>query len=241
MAKWTAIITMAGEGSRFRRAGYDCPKYEIEARGRSLFDWSMMSLEAFFPHITQWVFVTRHRDAERYVQRHAAALGLAGVTLVPLSELTDGQATTVLLALEHVVAPGQRLLIYNIDTHLVPGSARPEHVRGAGWVPCFQAPGDHWSFVKMDEDGLASAVVEKVRISSNCSVGLYDMASVDVFRQAYRNLYELGDPDLKERYVAPLYQQLIDDGEDVYGSVIPFDAVIPLGTPAELHAFDPEA
>ena len=38
------IITMAGLGSRFRKVGYNCPKYMIEAKGKTLFDWSMDSL-----------------------------------------------------------------------------------------------------------------------------------------------------------------------------------------------------
>ena len=42
--KMTIIITMAGLGSRFRKAGYNCPKYMIEAKGKTLFDWSMDSL-----------------------------------------------------------------------------------------------------------------------------------------------------------------------------------------------------
>ena len=42
------IITMAGMGSRFTREGYTVPKYKIFARGRTLFDWSMLSLADFF-------------------------------------------------------------------------------------------------------------------------------------------------------------------------------------------------
>ena len=41
------IITMAGLGSRFRKAGYYCPKYMIEAKGKTLFDWSMDSLVGY--------------------------------------------------------------------------------------------------------------------------------------------------------------------------------------------------
>ena len=41
------IITMAGLGSRFRKAGYNCPKYMIEAKGKTLFDWSMDSLVGY--------------------------------------------------------------------------------------------------------------------------------------------------------------------------------------------------
>ena len=35
------IITMAGLGSRFRKVGYNCPKYIIVAKGKSIFYWSI--------------------------------------------------------------------------------------------------------------------------------------------------------------------------------------------------------
>ena len=43
----TIVITMAGLGSRFRKAGYNVPKYMIEAHGKTLFEWSMESLKGF--------------------------------------------------------------------------------------------------------------------------------------------------------------------------------------------------
>ena len=33
------VITMGGLGSRFRKAGYTVPKYMIEAKGKTLFEW----------------------------------------------------------------------------------------------------------------------------------------------------------------------------------------------------------
>ena len=45
--KLTVVITMAGMGSRFREAGYTVPKYQIEAHGKTLFDWSMASLSGY--------------------------------------------------------------------------------------------------------------------------------------------------------------------------------------------------
>ena len=41
------VITMAGSGSRFKKAGYAQPKYMIKVKGRTLFEWSMESLSAF--------------------------------------------------------------------------------------------------------------------------------------------------------------------------------------------------
>ena len=43
----TIVITMAGLGSRFRKAGYEMPKYMIEDHGKTLFDWSMESLKGY--------------------------------------------------------------------------------------------------------------------------------------------------------------------------------------------------
>ncbi|RBL65201.1 hypothetical protein C3E98_044345, partial [Pseudomonas sp. MWU13-2625] len=51
------VITMAGRGSRFYEAGYTVPKYEIQAHGKSLFDWSMLSLKNFLASDSRVIFV----------------------------------------------------------------------------------------------------------------------------------------------------------------------------------------
>ena len=58
----TVIITMAGKGSRFREAGYDCPKFMIEAKGKTLFEWSLDSLDGYARQISRYIFVTRVED-----------------------------------------------------------------------------------------------------------------------------------------------------------------------------------
>ena len=47
MDKMEIVITMGGLGSRFRKAGYHMPKNMIQAKGRTLFGWSMISLVGF--------------------------------------------------------------------------------------------------------------------------------------------------------------------------------------------------
>ena len=74
----TIAITMAGMGSRFTRAGYDRPKYEIMANGISLFDWSMYSLEAFRQAGWTFYFIARSGlDAPEFIRHRAKALGKA--------------------------------------------------------------------------------------------------------------------------------------------------------------------
>ncbi|MBR7518210.1 hypothetical protein KC217_21310, partial [Mycobacterium tuberculosis] len=57
MKKIDIVITMGGLGSRFRKQGFKVPKYMIEVRGRTLFEWSLMSLDGYKEDVNQYVFV----------------------------------------------------------------------------------------------------------------------------------------------------------------------------------------
>jgi CTP:molybdopterin cytidylyltransferase MocA len=61
----TVAITMAGLGSRFTKAGYSQPKYEIEVLGRPLFDWSMQALSTFSDEGWRFNFATRKETDAR--------------------------------------------------------------------------------------------------------------------------------------------------------------------------------
>jgi dTDP-glucose pyrophosphorylase len=235
----TAIITMAGFGSRFLKAGYDVPKYRIEAHGRSLFAWSMLSLRSFIAAGHRFVFIVRAADeAAEFIEREAALLGMTSHEVLQLEAPTDGQATTALLAERASIDAGRPALIYNIDTFVHPDALRADAVRGDGWIPCFPAAGDHWSFAAADADGRVSEVREKARISPHATVGLYWFSSFDLYARAYREYYRSGaNIEAGERYVAPLYNHLLTAERPVFIQEVGLDAVIPLGTPAEVEAF----
>ncbi len=233
------IITMAGFGRRFLDAGYALPKYRIEAHGQPLFFWSIVSLRQFIRDNARFNFVVRGADeASDFIQAEAAKLGIAHCTVIELDAPTDGQATTAMLARDHIADRTAPMLIYNIDTFTHPDLLNPSDVRGAGWIPCFDAPGEGWSFAAADAHGRVSEVREKVRISNHATIGLYWFDSFTRYEDSYTRHY--ADPanlEKGERYVAPIYNRLISDGADVYVHDIPFNAAIPLGTPAEVERF----
>ena len=233
------IITMAGFGRRFLDAGYTVPKYRIDAHGRSLFQWSMLSLRSFIEAGSRFVFVVRAADeAADFIRAEAEALGIGDPGIVEIDAPTDGQATTALHAAQAVRDHARPMLIYNIDTFVHPDTLPADAVRGSGWIPCFPAAGDHWSFARTDEDERVLEVREKVRISDHATVGLYWFDSFSRYEDAYQAYYsEVGRLELSERYVAPLYNQLIETGASVYVHQVPLDAVIPLGVPAEVEQF----
>lgn len=232
------VITMAGQGKRFRDAGYDCPKYMIKARGKTLFEWSMDSLVGYNPYVSKYVFVTRQEDkADSFIREHCRGFSIPDVEIIELDHQTDGQATTAMVALERC-QNDESVLIYNIDTYVEPFAMQHRDLTGDGHIPCFKALGDHWSFVKTDEGGLVREVREKQRISNNCSVGAYYFLSVDLYRTIYKEFYgQQENVAIKEKYIAPMYNYMIQKGYEVTMSLIDKDKVHVLGTPEELEEF----
>lgn len=233
------VITMAGSGQRFKSAGYDQPKFMLKAKGHTLFRWSMVSLENFLPGCEQLIFVVREENqVADFIASEMATLGAPTPIMVPLACQTNGQATSALMA-QTVWDPEAPLLIYNIDTYVDPRFITPDMIGGEGWIPCFRAVGTHWSFVRTDPDGRAIEVREKKRISEFASIGLYWFATGRLYEWAYESHYS-GDRQagLPERYIAPIYNDLIAAGQEVTISDVPVQAVVPLGTPDELTNFN---
>jgi dTDP-glucose pyrophosphorylase len=234
----TIVITMAGLGSRFRKAGYQVPKYMIEAHGRTLFEWSMISLSGFYKEGNRYIFIVRKEDnAKSFIQDKCIEMNLTHITVIELDYLTDGQATTALLGSKYWDKESE-LMIYNIDTYVEANEMKVSQIAGDGFIPCFHAPGDHWSFVKLNEEGKAEEVREKVRISDNCTLGAYYFKSCKLYEDLYQEYYSSNENLEKgEKYVAPLYNYLISKGGEVRISIVNYEKVHVLGTPEELTVF----
>lgn len=240
------VITMAGRGSRFYDAGYTVPKYQILAHGRSLFDWSMLSLRNFISSDSRLVFVClAENNSADYVRERCKSLGLGDVHIVDLPQLTDGQATSAYVSRE-LWRLDEPLLIYNIDTYVNPEALQPRMIRKGsdGWVPCFKVPGEHWSFVKLGQDGWAIDLAEKKRISELASIGLYWFFKSGEYVRAYDDFFSDSEGLVRgERYIAPLYRQFLKQGLKISVSDLQEKDIHVLGTPKELETFlalDPE-
>lgn len=232
------VITMAGIGSRFRKAGFDCPKYMIAPKGKTLFEWSMDSLLDYNSHVRRYCFMVRKEDAaSAFIKDKASAYGIKDIDIIELDYLTDGQATTALFGVK-TLPVNEPVMIYNIDTYIEPYSLKYTDISGDGYIPCFKAEGDHWSFVCVDEGGKVAEVREKDRISDNCSIGAYYFSSAELYRRTYEEFYVRDGLKTKnEKYIAPMYNYMIDKGYEVTMNLLPAEKVHVLGTPEELQGF----
>lgn len=238
--KIDVVITMGGLGSRFRKMGYTVPKYMIEAKGKSLFEWSMISLKGYSEAVNQYIFIAmkgENVDVEKFILGQCEKMNLKEYHVIVLDYLTDGQATTASLA-EKYWKEENSLLIYNIDTYVEAGEMNSKELRGDGFIPCFRAAGEHWSFVRLDDSGKVVEIKEKERISDYCTLGAYYFKTCKLYKDLYNEYYGKTQELVNgEKYVAPLYDYLLSKGGKIYISDIKPEKVHVLGTPEELEIF----
>ncbi|POB87966.1 glycosyltransferase family 2 protein [Vibrio vulnificus] len=234
------MIPMAGMSSRFFKAGYSKPKYMLEAKGKTLFEHSVLSFEKYFKD-ELFVFVIRDvYETKKFVIDQVKKLGIKDFKIVCLDVETKGQAETVFLGLDGI-DDNESLTIFNIDTFR-PEFSYPElSSKEDGYLEVFQGSGDNWSFVlpENEESTLLVETAEKRPISDLCCTGLYYFNKVSDFKLSYndylnkpKELWEKG-----ELYVAPLYNFLIKNGKSIHYHKIERDEVIFCGTPDEYDDF----
>ena len=228
------LVAMAGAGERFKTAGWSQPKYAIEIHGRSLLYWSVIGLAHLAP-LWEFRFVwsdatSDGRDVDTDI---AGALGDLDLewTSVRLPVKTKGQAETVWLGVDEM--DGHRpLLVWNVDTYIQPGSLELEPP-GTHAVYCVKEVRDGpFSWVAVDRTGRAVEVAEKRKISNLASIGLYQFSRVDTYRRVFGASQDTGGAEL---YVAPLYNELLEQGVRV--PVLDSSSVHILGTPEQALAW----
>ena len=238
MNKIDIVITMAGLSSRFKDVGYTVPKYMIKAKGKTLFEWSLLSLKNYKERTNQYIFLALKEEniqVENFIKDQCSKLGIENYKIIIINEPTDGQATTAMLARNYWIE-NNSLLIYNIDTYVELDALKIEDIKGDGYIPCFKAEGTHWSFVRLNDKNEVCEIKEKEKISDNCTIGAYYFKTCKLFENLYNEFY-LKNNDNIEKYVAPLYNHLLNKGGQIYISNIEANKVHVLGTPKELETF----
>jgi capsule biosynthesis phosphatase len=231
------LITAAGHGSRFCRAGIKPPKPLIRVKGRELLLWSLSSF-AIGPGDNLYIVALRdHRVPERLDKFIQFLYPDTNVQWLELSAVLDGQLLTTMEAIRTFDIKGP-LVIHNCDTYhdatKIDFNELLNDTLCFGIIPCFDGEGDHWSFVRPSKEDpvYAEEVAEKVRISKRCSVGTYGFSSAEKLLAFANDYFESRPTDFGEYYIAPIYQYAIDKGEKV--RICPAETTRLFGTPEEL-------
>lgn len=224
------VMPMAGEGRRFRDAGYAVPKPFIEVDGIPMYERVLESLGIS----ARTFLLTRDWDG------HQVDLGDKRVPaqVIKVPSLTEGAASTVLLAGEELDSD-DALIIVNSDNIVGFDFARMhrECVRKdtAGCIVVFRDDHPKWSFAKLGPDGFVTEVAEKRPISDMATAGVYYWRRARDFARYARQMIAQDKRVNGEFYVCPVYNEAIADGKRI--TVQEARAFHSVGTPEDLDAY----
>lgn len=232
--KLNVLIPMAGAGSRFESAGYTFPKPLIEVEGKPMIQVVVDNLNMKANHI----FIVRNEHDEKYHLKTLLNLIAPGSKMVKADKLTEGAACTTLLA-EELIDNDNPLILSNSDQFLEwdPGefmySMRADNIDGG--IVVFNATHPKWSFAAVDENGFVTRVAEKEPISDIATVGVYYWAKGSDYVKYAKQMIEKNIRVNNEFYVAPVYNEAIQDGKKV--KIFHAEKMWGLGTPEDLNLF----
>lgn len=232
------IIPAAGEGSRFARAGWKKPKPFIDIDGRPMLEHVIDNVTPVGATVT---ILLRQEHLETH-PKIAYRLQEGGSHIITVSQLTEGTASTVLLARRMfdndqpmMVANSDQLVDFDVNDFI--DDCIQRNLDGS--VLVFRDPlmDPKWSFASVDEDGLVLEVAEKFPISDLATVGIYLFRRGKDFIEAAFDMMIANDRVNNEFYTCPVYNYMIRSGAKIGVYEIQMNAMAGLGTPDDLIRF----
>lgn len=236
------IMPMAGEGSRFRNAGWTTPKPLIELKGKPLFVRAIESVKVEGAPM-KYSFIVRQEHIDEYGVDKSITCILPDADVYSVEKTTRGAVETCLIA-EKGIADDDAIVVMDCDLEF----ESKEYIRlikealntsareaKGGALVSFSSNLPRYSYAELGEDGLVKRTAEKEVISNHALCGAYFFASGREFKEAaHRLLNEL--LMLKpEYYISLLYNYLLKDGSPV--KLAPMEKYYSYGTPEELNQY----
>ena len=238
------VIPMAGHGRRFKDAGISKPKFMIEVRNKTLFEWSLDSLPLEISRKIIFICLEEH-EQEFNVGKFIKDImnqkySNLSYELVYLEKTTRGQVETVLRA-KQLIDSESTLIIYNIDTYFTSTRLKSKiltlkNQNIDGMLGCFTSDDENLSFVELNDKGLVKRVREKEKISSLASTGLYIFSSGKQFIETAETMIKNDIKVRDEFFVSELYNILLKSGKKFEIDVA--EEFIPFGTPDDIKKFE---
>ncbi len=208
------VVPMAGRGSRFANEGYDLPKPLIPVHGIPMIQVVIANLTPTVPHRFHFLILREH-DSE-YGLADKLRGWAPGCSITYVDAVTEGAACTVLLA-RAAIDTDDALMIANCDQYIDADidSYLADMGTADGLIMTMWADDDKWSFVRRDDTGRVTEVVEKEVVSNEATVGIYNFARGRDFVAAADAMIAADFRVNGEFYVAPAYTTMIEQGATI--------------------------
>ena len=226
------LIPMAGEGRRFKEAGFALPKPLIDVDGKPMIERVLDNLGMK----GKYVFVVLQKHIEQ-------VMPLLMKTVQPrvytLHKVTEGAACTCLEAGGCYLNRNEPLLVANCDQIMEWDQQdfrnHVEESKDDGCILTFQSDSPKNSYVELDKDDKVSRVVEKEVISNIATTGIYWWRKAGYMLDSCRKMINAGKRVNGEFYLAPSYNEMIAEGKRI--GIYPVQRHWPIGTPEDLEEY----
>lgn len=232
--KLNVLIPMAGLGSRFAKVGYTFPKPLIDVKGKPMVQvvHDNLNIEA------NYIFITQKDHYESYNLQYLLNVIAPGCKIVQTDGLTQGAACTTLLA-HDLINNENPLLIANSDQFLEWNSNEVMYAFQADTIDAgivtFKNTHPKFSYARLGDDGFVAEIAEKKVISDHATTGHYWYRHGYDYVQSAKLMIEKNIRTNNEFYVAPVLNQLIQNGGKVRLKEI--EKFWSLGDPESLQTF----
>lgn len=236
------VIPLAGEGSRFKKTGWNIPKPFIPIQGKTMIDRVLESFDQAIQnkYIDRIVLIVRSSMLHEFsceLRKISEKYATTDVSFVEAKSLTQGAACSVLLSREKL--QGGPLLIADCDTsyrqnaiYRMCETITTEKPNIA--VACFWSDSDRFSYI--DNTVFPPSVAEKRVISHDALSGLYYFSSADDFFSETIKAMIYNDREKGEFYISKILGNLAKDKKQ-HVTLIHFDKdeIHCYGTPEQLN------
>ncbi|HBZ15807.1 MAG TPA: glycosyl transferase family 2 [Pantoea sp.] len=235
------VIPMAGRGSRFAKEGYKEPKPLIQIGNKRMIEVVVNNLKPECDH--RFIFVCQNEHLIEYNYKSELERIAPGCIIVGIDGITEGAACTVMKA-ENYINNDEPLMIANsdqwVDIDINEYLAYMDKNHLDGLIMTMKADDPKWSFAKVNNDNLVTSVVEKVVVSDEATVGIYNYRSGREFCRHVKQMINNDERSNGEFYVAPVYTYMYEqDGAriGIFNVGSEADGMYGLGTPSDLELF----
>jgi NDP-sugar pyrophosphorylase family protein len=237
--KLNILIPMAGEGSRFKSAGYTEPKPFIQVLEKTLIEHVLDNL---YVKNARYILIARSEhliSQKKIVHRIKRKFN---VEFIKINKLTEGAVMTILHAY-HLIDNKIPLLIANsdqivdIDINLFINDSKKRNLDGSILTFVDKFKSNKWSFVKLNKFGLVKEVKEKQVISKYATSGIYYFSKGCYFVNSAIKMIINNDRVNGEFYTCPIYNYAVKNDLKIGTYNIKQSLMHGLGTPEDLNSY----
>ncbi len=242
----TNLVPMAGEGKRFKDAGYTTPKPLITVSEKPMIIQAIKGM----PPSDKWIFVCRKEHIENYKVDKILKKKIPNAQIITIDKTTQGQTATCLLA-KDLIDKKESLYIGTCDATKVWDINKWNSLIGDKKIDCIiwtftkqfnlSINPKAWGWVDVDENNLVKKISVKVPISdtpynNQAIIGAFWFRTGQLFVDIAEELIKRNIRVNNEFYVDSIPNLILEHGKRVSTFVV--NQYIGWGTPADLQEYE---